>query len=79
MSSAGTRPSPVDQSRLDRIAFDVANNLFEFIPISNPVVVGFELPKRLTRTAKNLIRTFRTKSFDRACYPGEWTVGWIKI
>jgi len=66
---AGARPGVIfrscDQPSFYRIVFDVDSDSLFFLPIADPVIVGFRLPETLPRPAKNSISFTRTCAFER--------------
>lgn len=65
-----TRPRVVvrtrDEPGFNRIVLDVSNNFLKLALVSDPVIVGFGLPKRLPRPAQHLVGFPSAATFQRA-------------
>ena len=54
-----------NQSRLDRISFDMLRDPIPFLAAPHPVIVGFPLPKRLAGSIQNPVRLPRRGALKR--------------
>ena len=67
-----------DQAGGDGVFFDVADDFFEFVAVTDPVVVGFFLPERVAGPAEDHVGLAGGVGFDRFGDSGEDDAeGWL--